>query len=143
MIFFFATAICCAAAMGQNAVKWKANGQLDANGNGTVTLTATMADGWHIYGTEPADGGPVATSIKMTGEGFEFVGEPKASVAPKRVQDEMFGCELTYWGGKVSFVQKVRRVKKDAKQVTVKVTFMSCNDTNCQPPRTETLTVDF
>lgn len=135
--------LCCLAAGAQNPVKWKASCQLGSNGQGTITLTATIGQGWHMYDTDLPDVGPVPTTIKFAGEGLKFIGEPKAAPQPKKVRDDMFGCELTYWEKKVTFTQKFKRTDKNAKKITVTVTYMSCNDANCLPPRTETLTIDI
>ena len=145
--FLSAVMLCClAAAQGpakQNPVKWKAAYQLGSNGQGTITLTADIGKGWHMYDTDLPDAGPVPTTIKFAGEGFKFVGQPKASPAPKKVADEMFGCDLTYWEGKVTFTQNIKRVDKNAKKISISVTYMSCNDANCLPPHTETITLDI
>lgn len=145
VIFLFSCVmLCCiAAAQAQNPVKWNATYKLDSNGQGTVALTATIANGWHVYDTKLPDVGPVPTSIKFEGEGFQFVGDPAAKPAPVKVADEMFGCDLTYWEGKVTFTQKIKRVSKKAYKITVSVTYMCCNDANCMPPHTETITLDI
>lgn len=142
-LLFSAMILCCMAAQAQSQVKWKAAYQIGSNGQGTITLTADIEKDWHIYDTKLPDVGPVPTSIKFIGEGFKFIGDVKASPAPKKVNDEMFGCELTYWEGKVKFIQKFKRTDKSAKKVTISVNYMICNDANCQPPRTETLTLDI
>lgn len=145
VIFLFASVMLCCLAMaqGQNPVKWEASYKLDANGQGTVTLTAAIADGWHVYDTKLPDVGPVPTTIKFEGEGFKFLGEPVAKPSPMKVADEMFGCDLTYWEKKVVFTQKIKRVAKKAGKITVSVTYMCCNDANCMPPRTETITLNI
>ncbi len=134
--------LCCMAAQAQSHVKWKATYQIGSNGQGTITLTADIDKDWHIYGMKLPENGPVPTSIKFAGEGFKFIGDTKAAPAPKSVNDEMFG-PVTYWEGKVKFTQKFKRTDKNAKKVTLSVSYMSCNDANCLPPRTETITLDI
>lgn len=142
---FSALLLCCvASAQGQQPVKWKASYQMGSNGEGTITLTATIDKGWHLYDTKLPDVGPVPTSFTFDGgEGIKFIGGPTAKPAPMKVSDEMFGCDLTYWENKVTFTQKFKRVNKKSNIIAVTVTYMCCNDANCMPPTSHTFTLDI
>lgn len=127
----------------QMPVKWTAKGKMISETEATVTLTATMGEGWHLYGMNiPADG-PEPTKITFSyPKGVKTEGALTADKAPERKTDEMFGSQTEYWSGKVTFTRRLK-IDKSLKDVTVKCTvrYMSCNDVTCRPPQTTELEV--
>lgn len=125
------------AAQAANPVQWTAKVEMTGADQGVVVLSASIEDGWHMYGLQmPADG-PSATKIYYAPTGVEFTGNAKVSPAPKKEKDDMFGVELTYWEGKVTFRRPFKVTNASKAAVHVKVSFMACNDSNCQPPSTK------
>lgn len=115
-------------------VQWTAKVEMTSETEGVVVLSASIDEGWHVYGLQmPADG-PSATKVYYTPSGIAFDGNAKVTPSPRKVKDDLFGVELTYWEGKVTFRRKFRVVDAANASVRVKVEFMACNDSNCLPP---------
>lgn len=117
-------------------VKWTI--QLDdANGapEKAITLTATMDRSWHLYDMNLPEGGPVSTAVEFeTLTGAELLGTPVASTEPASVYDELFGMNLRWYGGTVTFTQKIKVTDAATFRIVGEVEFMACNDETCLPP---------
>lgn len=131
-----------AACLGQaqilTPVKWEI--RLDDSGPAVKTLTfsAAIDDGWHLYDMDLPEGGPVSTSFVFeTVEGAELAGKPVASREPVSVFDELFGMNLRWFANEVSFAQKIKVTDPEGLKLEGYVEFMACNDENCLPPEKE------
>lgn len=103
-----------------------------------LLFTATLESGWHLYDMNLPEGGPVSTTFTFeTIKGAELVGAPYATTKPTTVFDELFDMELRWFGGKVTFVQKVKVTDPKKFAVMGEVEYMACNDENCLPPERE------
>ena len=118
-------------------VKWRTSVRMTSPTEGTVTVRAIIPEGFHLYGMSMPEGGPKATSLDFTGScGITLIGSTGFAPAPVTAHDEAFGCDLQWWAGRVAFTQRFRLTDpKDAK-VNIKISFMTCNGTNCTPPQT-------
>jgi len=126
-------------------VKWKINLEDSEEAEKTLTFTATINRGWHIYDMNLPKGGPISTSIKYEKlKGAELVGKPTASVRPTVTRDEVSypGLELRWYSNSVTFTQKIRVTDPKAFKMVGEVEFMACNDESCLPPETESFTFD-
>lgn len=125
-------------------VTWRAVARMTSADQGFIRFTATMNEGWHLYGMDmPADG-PRATTFNIARvNGLSLLGKPKADREPLKKQDNMFNATLEYWEGKVVFTQKFKLSKKaDAiKFIKCSVSYMGCNDQTCLPPATKEFTL--
>ncbi|MRR22293.1 hypothetical protein EG830_04860, partial [bacterium] len=116
-------------------VTWSFRSEKTAENSFDIVMTATIEDRWHLYAMDLPEGGPVATSFTFeTPERFTLEGKPVAVNAPEVKFDNSFGMDIGMHSGSTEFRQKIT-VKE--LPVTVKgfVTFMSCDDTQCLPPR--------
>lgn len=121
-------------------VKWRVSAKTDDDGKGLLTVTAIIADGWHLYGLElPADG-PKPTEIKLSGKGVTFTGDIAPVEAATVSKDPLFDAELSWWNKKAVFTAPYTLDSGDSHSVTVTVTYMACNGETCLPPKTETIT---
>jgi len=115
-------------------VSWKASSTPAGEGVCAITLTAEIPDGWHIYDFGPYQNGPNPTVITCSlPEGASFEGDVIPSVPPVRYDDTLFGMEIGYWEGEVSFTRMVR-CGEAAGSARITVEWMACNDSNCVPP---------
>lgn len=127
----------------QSAVKWTSSVEMTSKTDGIITITGTIDKGFHVYGFNQSPDGPQSTSVAMsTPKSIEYTSNLNYS-KPVSTMDDMFGCEVTYWENKVTLTRRFKITDKKAKSILVNcdVTFMACNDTSCQPPRTEAITV--
>lgn len=112
--------------------------QIDAT-SAEVVFSGTIDDGWHVYSTELGNDGPIQASLMVNQlAGAELDGKLVARGKEIKKFDNMFGMELRYFEGSVTFAQKVRLTGGDYK-VDVSLEYGACNDQNCLPPTT----VDF
>lgn len=126
-------------------VKWKIQLQDSESAEKTVTFTAKVDNGWHVYDMNLPKGGPISTSITYeTLKGVELIGKPTASVAPKVVRDELAypGLELRWYSGTVTFTQKIKVTDPKAFKMVGELEYMACNDESCLPPETEMFSFD-
>lgn len=119
-------------------VKWTSD--LTVSGDSaTLTLTALIEAGWHLYATElpPIDFGPSPTSLTFSvTNGLEPVGNLVASVEPAEAYEDTFEANVRYWEGGVTLTQTF--AVRDAADYSLSgaVEFQACNDVNCIPPST-------
>jgi DsbC/DsbD-like thiol-disulfide interchange protein len=131
----------------QQPVQWKAVTAASTaapGGKMTVTLSATIEDGWYIYSLTQGKGGPVPLAITMpVGQPFVIGGEIKAPT-PDWSFDQNFGIDVERHSEKPEFVVPIA-VATDAKpgQQTLKVhaRYQVCNARVCLPQQTEKLSV--
>lgn len=122
-------------------VEWTMTVSMTGATEGTATITATPAKGWHLYGTDIPAGGPKATVIDLSGStGVEFTAAPKPTVKPATVDDPLFGIRLTWWEKPVSFTVPFKLAAgRTSGRIKAAVTFMACDDNTCSPPSTATM----
>ena len=118
-----------------NPVAWRSNVKMQSATKGTVTFTAIVSEGWHLYGMQMPKGGPKPTTFSFAGsQGVKFAGAPVPSVQPVKKHDKMFDADVTYWEGRVKF--------DPAKAaLAASVTYLGCNDQTCSPPKTHKFTL--
>lgn len=119
-------------------IKWDARIDSFGPAEGTIVVTATIDEGWHIYGFEkPAEDATMyPTAISVTPEaGLELDGVWMPSRPAAEHFDDMMQLKLPWWEGTVSFSQKFR-LAGGAEGVDIKVTaaYMLCNAQSCTAP---------
>lgn len=124
-------------------VKWRSSVKMTSSTEGVITIKAVISDGWHLYGTNIPDGGPKATVLDFSeSKGVKFTGSFTPSAKPTTKMDEMFGIKLSWWASDVTFTRKFKLTGKKADAViNGKISYMACNDENCMPPKTESVTL--
>lgn len=107
-----------------------------------VHLTASMESGWHIYSQSTPEGGPVPTSIEFSKNPLLIL-DGKAKEVGKLEQhfETLFGVEVKQFSNKVDFVQVVKIKGKAKTALNGSVEFMTCNDRECLPPRTQKFSI--
>lgn len=111
----------------------------------TLQLTAKIDQGWHLYSTEQAEGGPTPTRIVLPSEQPFKQGGPIESSEPKTAMDPNFNLMTGYYEDKATFIIPVDvslTASPGMAEAKVNVSFQSCNEHLCLPPRTVKLTVD-
>lgn len=149
--FFTLFAICIlhisasAQSLQKNPVRWVLSTEMTTPTEGTVTLKATTSTGWHLYGTDLPEGGPIATQFTVTeSDGITFTDDFTPNVEPVTKHDSAFDMDLSWWSGSVSFTRHFT-VDENAvnPSVNICVRYMACNDMNCSPPQTLNLKIDI
>ncbi len=119
-------------------VKWSYELINTGKNTANVILKASIEKGWHLYGMDIPENGPVPTKIVFeTLTGAKAEGKIQSTSKPKEVYDPNFDMKLTWYANEAIFIQKISFT--DAANVRVKgyVQFMVCNDESCLPPTKE------
>jgi thiol:disulfide interchange protein DsbD len=128
----------------QNPVKWSFTANKTADMTYEIHLTATIANGWHIYSQTTPEGGPSATSILFSKNPLLLVsGDVKEVGKLEKHHEPLFGVDVKQFSDKVDFVQIVK-VKGNAKTaVKGSLDFMVCDNKQCLPPQTVEFSVSL
>lgn len=142
ILTFIATTVIGASAQMVKPITWSYEAQMSSATEGELKLKAAVEKGWHLYGFDLPDGGPVSTSITLDEiAGVKWEGEPTASVAPTEKVDMVFHLKLKWWDTDVTFTQKFKLDSVAGATLTGTVRFQGCNDASCIPPSREPFSV--
>lgn len=108
---------------------------LDVKGNeATLTFTATIDNGWHMYSTDLPDGGPTAANINFDAlKGAEAIGKLTPGSGEIEMFDPMFEMQVRYFEKTATFTQKFK-ITEPEYQITGYLQYGACNDESCLPP---------
>jgi thiol:disulfide interchange protein DsbD len=101
-----------------------------------IKLSVDLDPGWHIYAVEGVTGGPIATSLKVSGDFVEDIGkiiEPEPTVK----FDEGFGIVVPYHEDKPTFTIPVKlasNIDTETTELSVSIIYQVCNEVLCYPP---------
>jgi len=124
-------------------VSWKVEGApaqpVKPGGSFMVKLVAAIQAGWHVYSMKALEDGPVPTRVWLAeGQPFQLSGAVKAA-EPESVEDAALQREVELYERAAWFELPVRALPTVAlgtQKLTVSVTYQSCNNKMCLPPKT-------
>ncbi len=135
VFLFLITAAVLANAQVLEPVAWSFRAEDKGDNNFEIVMTANIDDTWHLYAMGIEEGGPIATSFTFEPvSGYTLNGKAYEVTRPEVKFDNSFGMNIGMHSGTAEFRQKVRLTGLSAK-VEGYVTFMSCDDKQCLPPR--------
>ena len=106
----------------------------DKKGEADIVFEGKIDKGWHVYSTGLGDDGPISASLMVNAlKGAELEGDLTPRGREVRKFDKMFGQELRYFEGSVTFVQRVRFTESDY-VLDVSLEYGACDDASCLPP---------
>jgi hypothetical protein len=109
-----------------------------------IHMTATIQDGWHVYSQSTPAGGPVPTAVEYAKNPLlQLKGKVVEVGKPERHHEPLFGVDVIQFSGKVDFVQTVSLRARARTALRGSIEFMTCNDKECLPPRTENFSIDI
>ena len=116
-------------------IRWHVEQKATGEGTADLYLRASIDEGWHLYGLQLPEGGPLATSIVFTEvKNAQLVGEMKPLSELHYEYDANFDMELNWYTGEAVFVQSIAFDQADAVRIEGHVEYMACNDQTCLPP---------
>ncbi len=116
-------------------VTWSFKSEKTGENSYEIVMTAELEEHWHLYAMDIEEGGPIATSFTFEpGEGFTLSGKTLEVTKPEVKFDKSFGMNIGMHSEMAEFRQKVTVAQYPA-VVKGYVTFMSCDDKQCLPPR--------
>jgi DsbC/DsbD-like thiol-disulfide interchange protein len=133
-----------ATAVGQRpfeVVKWNASVTKEAPASVSVSLSATIQDGWHVYALSQPSGGPTPLRVTVPAGAPYALQAPVAETKVTRHQDPAFKMEAVYYQNAVDLsVDLKKQGAAGSAPVPIDVRFQACNDRLCLPPYTAHLT---
>ena len=137
-ILFFFFALFQLQAQIETPVKWDIKLEDSKSSEKSITFSATIDKGWHLYDMNLPEGGPVSTSFTFTElEGAELTGNVVADRQPAKIFDNNFQMELSWYENAVVFTQKLKVTDPNELKIAGEVEYMVCNDETCLPPERE------
>ena len=128
--------------------EWRLTVESDAAPPGAevlARLTVKLEPGWHLYSPTTPPGGPVPTSIEVTG-GQAISGYEVWEQAPVKKFDPAFQLDTETYAGGTTFLIRLL-VAGDATvgkvELTAKVRYQLCDDRQCLPPRRKMVSAGF
>jgi thiol:disulfide interchange protein len=119
----------------QDPVSWTFKYEKTGKSTYDVVMTAAIDKGWHMYSMEIPVGGPIATSFAFeNAAGYSLAAKTYAVTKPEVKFDQSFEMNIGMYTNSAEFRQKIE-VKSYPAVIKGTITFMSCNDKECLPPR--------
>jgi thiol:disulfide interchange protein DsbD len=110
-------------------VKWAFRVEPAQNNEALLIIEANVEPKWHLYGQYFPDGGPIKLSFSFKSSGnYQRIGKVIESPNPHKEQDEIFGIEVQYFSGKVSFTQRIKILSDKDFSVNAEVNGQACSD---------------
>lgn len=123
-------------------VTWSTQYNLLKENKEEITITATINPGWHIYSVTETDAGPIKTSFRFNTTNDYVLIDDVIEIDPIQQYDKTFETELLIFENTAVFKHRIKRKNNNAFTITGELEFMTCNDTQCLPPKTVPFTVN-
>ena len=114
-------------------VKWSFSQKKISDKEIEVSFNASIEHGWHLYGTDLPDGGPVSTSVKFTPDStnYKFSGVLVSVTKPIKTFDKTFNLELSYYASEAHFTRRIQIIGSHPFSIKGSIEYQSCNDETC------------
>ncbi|RYY60929.1 MAG: hypothetical protein EOO05_08170 [Chitinophagaceae bacterium] len=138
IVFFLAAVFSLSLVNAQNPVSWSYTAKKLADKTYEVHLTATIQSGWHLYSqTQPDDAIVDPTAIVFTGNPLLTLdGKVKEVGKMEKFHDAQLAVSANQYSSTVDFVQVVKLKTSAKTNLSGKLTFQTCDDQKCLPPKT-------
>lgn len=126
-----------------NPVSWNFSSKKISDNVYEIQMTATIQQGWHLYSqTQPKDAIAQPTSFAFNKNPLiEIDGKVKEVGNLEKFKDKELDISANQYSNKVVFTQKVKLKGKAKTNVTGKLTYQTCDDVKCLPPKTLNLSI--
>lgn len=117
-------------------VKWSASVSEVTNCEATITISATIDKGWHVYAQDPGSTEPLNLMLSFKpNANYELSGKAQDIGTVKHKEPVFDNAELIFWENKATIKQKIK-IKNgvDFKIEGAIEQFGVCNDQMCLPP---------
>ena len=115
-------------------VKWSFSSQKIAANEYEIIFKASIDNRWHLYSQDIPQAPPATTFTFKKDSSFILEGKVKEIGKVIEEFDKNFNMVLKYYSDSVRFVQKVK-IKGEGAIVKGTLNFMTCDDTQCLPPK--------
>lgn len=130
-------------AQGLNPVSWSFSSKKISDNVYELHVIATIQQGWHVYSqNQPEDAIAQPTSFAFNKNPLlQFDGNVKEIGKLEKFKDKELDISANQYSNKVTFIQRVKLRGKAKTNVTGKLTYQTCNDEKCLPPKTINLSI--
>lgn len=127
--------ICNAFSQVKDPVSWTFTANKRVQGIYEIIITADVPKPWHMYAQNTPKGGPIPTKVTFNKNPL-VVNEGKLMESGKleKIYDKIFGVQVFYYSGKVTYKQIVRVKAGVNTNLSGTVSYMVCDDEQCLPP---------
>lgn len=141
LVSFFAVEMLSAQQL--NPVSWNFSSKKISDNVYEIQMTATIQQGWHMYSqNQPEDAIAQPTSIVFNKNPLlQLDGKVKESGNLEKFKDKELDVSANQYSNKVVFTQRVKLKGKAKTNVTGKLTYQTCDDAKCLPPKTINLSI--
>jgi thiol:disulfide interchange protein DsbD len=124
-------------------VSWTFTSKKISNNVYEVLMTANIQNGWHLYSqSQPKDAIAVPTSFEFSNNPLvQLDGKVKEAGKVEKFADKDLGVSANQYSKLVVFSQKVKLKGKAKSNVSGNVTYQTCDDKKCLPPKTVTFNI--
>lgn len=123
-----------AVAQFQNPVHFKTEWKSVSANEAEIVFSATIDNGWHVYSTDLAGGGPISATFNIDDiKGAKTEGKLVPGANEVKKMDPIFGMEVRFFEKTAKFTQKVK-LTGGAYKIVGYLEYGACNDQNCLPP---------
>lgn len=138
---FFIVGVLSAQAL--NPVNWNFSSKKIADNLYEVQMTATIQEGWHLFSqSQPKDAIAQPTTVVFNKNPLlQLDGKVKEIGTLEKFKDKELDISANQYSNKVVFTQRVKLKGKAKTNVTGKLTYQTCNDEKCLPPKTINLAI--
>ncbi|MGN1228902.1 MAG: protein-disulfide reductase DsbD family protein [Prevotella sp.] len=138
-VLFMLVAAVCAYAQMADPVHFTTKMEMLGGDEAQIEFSAKIDKGWHVYSTGLGNDGPISATFNATKmDGVKTVGGLTHKGKEISQFDNMFGMNLRFFEGSVTFIQKIKFTKPDY-SINCYLEYGACNDETCMPPTS----VDF
>lgn len=125
-----------AVAQKSGPVSWNIAVADNCHDNATLTFSACIEKGWHLYALELPEDGPNATTVTFDiPEGVCLNGGLTASKPPLEKFDNIFSLNLPRWENDVMLTQHVSIMSGGVRELRGEIRYQACNGQTCVPPQ--------
>lgn len=139
-ILFFTLAFSAVVGFAQVAspVNWTFTSKKVSDNVYEVQMVATIQNGWHLYSqSQPKDAIAVPTTFEFSKNPLvQLDGKVKEAGKMERFTDKDLGVSANQYSKLVAFSQRVKLKGKAKSNVNGNVTYQTCDDKKCLPPKT-------
>lgn len=137
------TSVAIASAQIPNPISWSFNSKKISTNVYEVQMTANIQPGWHLYAqNQPKDAIAIPTTFQFSNNPLvAFDGRVKEAGKLEKFTDKDLGVTANQYSRQVVFTQKVKLKGKAKSNVAGNVTYQTCDDKKCLPPKTVPFTI--
>ncbi len=116
----------------ESTVEWFASVEKQKASEYTLILKAQLKSGWHLYSQHLPEGGPLPTvfSYENKEQQYQLIGATEESETHTSYE-AIFNMETSYFENTAIFKQKIKVISEELSQISILVSYQTCNDEAC------------